>query len=113
MRLALNYSNPMAMNTWAVRRAGGVKIIGLCHGVQHSHSLIAKALGIPKQELDFTAAGINHQTWFVQVSHHGRSVLEEILPAMERSTRISHAGSRAELMCSEGSGTSLPSRTDI
>lgn len=87
--LLLNYSNPMAMNTWAVRRAGGVKIIGLCHGVQHSHSLIAKALGIPKQELDFTAAGINHQTWFVQVSHHGRSVLEEILPAMEQHPDIS------------------------
>lgn len=86
--LLLNYSNPMAMNTWAVRRAGGIKVVGLCHGVQHSHSLIAKALGLPKQEVDYTAAGINHQTWFVQVSHQGRSLLSDILPAMEKHPDI-------------------------
>lgn len=87
--LLLNYSNPMAMNTWALRRAGGVRAVGLCHGVQHSHSLIAKALDLPKAEVDFTAAGINHQTWFIKVVHQGRSVLEEILPAMERHPEIS------------------------
>ena len=29
----LNYSNPNAMNTWACNQYGGVKTIGLCHGV--------------------------------------------------------------------------------
>ncbi|MCS7459043.1 alpha-glucosidase/alpha-galactosidase [Paenibacillus doosanensis] len=86
--LLLNYSNPMAMNTWAVRRAGGVPVIGLCHGVQHSHSLIAKALGLPKEEVDYTAAGINHQTWFIEVSHQGSSRLGDILPAMEKHSQI-------------------------
>src|SRR6478752_7642043 len=33
----LNYSNPMAMNTWACNTYGGVKTIGLCHGVQGAH----------------------------------------------------------------------------
>ncbi|MCZ8514107.1 alpha-glucosidase/alpha-galactosidase [Paenibacillus filicis] len=87
--LLLNYSNPMAMNTWALRRAGGVRAIGLCHGVQHSHSLIAKALGLPKEQIDYTASGINHQTWFVKVSHRGRNLLPEILPSMERHPEIS------------------------
>ena len=31
--LFLNYANPMAMNTWACNKYGGVKTIGLCHGV--------------------------------------------------------------------------------
>src|SRR5579862_3120845 len=32
--LLLNYANPMAMNTWACNEFGGVKTVGLCHGVQ-------------------------------------------------------------------------------
>src|SRR5215468_5519504 len=32
--LFLNYSNPMAMLTWAANHYGGVKTVGLCHGVQ-------------------------------------------------------------------------------
>ncbi|NOU93561.1 alpha-galactosidase [Paenibacillus sp. LMG 31456] len=87
--LLLNYSNPMAMNTWAVRRAGGVRVVGLCHGVQHSHSLISQALGLPKAEVDFTAAGINHQTWFVQVAHQGKNMLPHILESMEKHPEIS------------------------
>jgi alpha-galactosidase len=86
--LLLNYSNPMAMNTWALRRAGGVRVVGLCHGVQHSHTLISKALGIPQEEIDYIAAGINHQTWFVQVSHKGVDMLPNILPAMENNPDI-------------------------
>jgi alpha-galactosidase len=35
--LFLNYSNPMAMNTWACNKYGGVQTVGLCHGVQGGH----------------------------------------------------------------------------
>jgi alpha-galactosidase len=40
----LNYSNPMAMNTWACNRYGKVKTIGLCHGVQGAHWQIASCI---------------------------------------------------------------------
>jgi len=81
--LLLNYSNPMAMNTWAVRRAGGVRVIGLCHGVQHSHQQIADALGFPIEEVDQVCAGINHQTWFLKVAHKGEDMLPRLLEAFE------------------------------
>ncbi|MCL2646204.1 MAG: alpha-galactosidase [Phycisphaerales bacterium] len=42
--LFLNYSNPMAMNTWACNTYGGVKTIGLCHGVQGGHWQITRAI---------------------------------------------------------------------
>ena len=42
--LFLNYSNPMAMNTWACNQYGGVKTIGLCHGVQGGHWQIADCI---------------------------------------------------------------------
>src|ERR687883_465831 len=40
----LNYSNPMAMNTWACNKYGGVKTIGLCHGVQGAHWQITRCI---------------------------------------------------------------------
>ncbi|MBN1583923.1 MAG: alpha-glucosidase/alpha-galactosidase, partial [Anaerolineae bacterium] len=86
--LLINYSNPMAMNSWAMRRAGGVRYIGLCHGVQGGHSLIAKALGLPPEEVDYVCAGINHQTWYIQVTHQGKDMLPFLLEAMENNPDI-------------------------
>ena len=79
-----NYANPMAMLTWAANDHGGVETIGLCHGVQGGHRQIAEVLGIPQQELDVAAAGINHQTWFVRLRHRGRDLTGELLAAYER-----------------------------
>ena len=44
---------------------------------------IAEVLGIPREELDITCAGINHQTWYVSVKHHGKEMLDKILPGFE------------------------------
>ena len=87
--LLLNYSNPMAMNTWACNQAGGVKTIGLCHGVQGGHWQITRCIErwaqregllgadetLHRDEVDIIAAGINHQTWYVQVRWRGRDML--------------------------------------
>lgn len=79
--ILINYSNPMAMNTWALNRAGGVQVIGLCHGVLGGHHQIAEALGLPQDEVDYNCVGINHQTWFTQVSYQGMDMLPFLLEA--------------------------------
>jgi alpha-galactosidase len=85
----LNYSNPMAMNTWACNKYGQVRTIGLCHGVQGAHwqitrcvELWAKREGVVPQdyemhrrEVEVIAAGLNHQTWFIKVTWRGRDML--------------------------------------
>ena len=90
--LFLNYSNPMAMNTWACNKYGGVKTIGLCHGVQGAHWQItqvierwAKQEGLLKtdeelhrREVDVIAAGLNHQTWFIKVQWRGMNMLPRL-----------------------------------
>jgi alpha-galactosidase len=81
--ILLNYMNPMAMNTWAANKYGGIKTIGLCHGVQNGHSQIAAALGLPKKEVDIVCAGINHQTWYIQVRHKGVDMTGKLLKAFE------------------------------
>lgn len=42
----LNYVNPMSMLCWAVSRASSVKMIGLCHSVQHTAHQLATDLDI-------------------------------------------------------------------
>jgi alpha-galactosidase len=80
----LNYANPMAMMTWAASQYGGVNTVGLCHGVQGGHHLIANALGAKKQDVDIICAGINHQTWYTQVLHKGKPVgKDKLLKAIE------------------------------
>lgn len=80
----MNYSNPMAMLTWACNKYGGVKTIGLCHGVHGSWEQIANVLGLPMNEVDVIAAGINHQTWFIKVTHKGRDMTGKLLKGFEK-----------------------------
>jgi alpha-galactosidase len=42
--ILLNYSNPMAMNTWACNMYGKVETVGLCHGVQGAHYQVTCAV---------------------------------------------------------------------
>lgn len=84
--LLLNYANPNAMNTWAALEYGGVRCVGLCHGVEGGHAQIAAALGAKSpDEVDIICAGINHQTWYIQIIYHGRRISgAELLAAFER-----------------------------
>jgi alpha-galactosidase len=88
--MLLNYSNPMAMNTWACNKYGyGVKVVGLCHGVEGGWWQIANVLGLPKDEVDIICAGINHQTWYIQVRHKGEDMTGKILEGFEKHEEYS------------------------
>jgi len=82
--LFLNYSNPNAMNTWAANTYGGVQTIGLCHGVQHGHQQLADVLGLPMKDVDIICAGINHQTWYIQVLHNGKDMCGKLLEGFKK-----------------------------
>jgi alpha-galactosidase len=82
--LFMNYSNPMAMLTWACNAYGGVQTVGLCHGVEGGWLQIADVLKIPKEELDIVCAGINHQTWYVQIQHKGKDLTGKLLAGFEK-----------------------------
>lgn len=87
--LLLNYSNPMAMLTWACNKYGGVRTIGLCHGVQHGHHQIAEVYGLEKSEVDIICAGINHQTWYISAKHQGKDLTAGLLAAFEQHREFS------------------------
>ena len=82
--LLLNYANPMVMMTWACIEYGGVRTVGLCHGVQNGHRQIANALKLPMAEVDIVCSGINHQTWYLDIRHNGRQISrDELIAAFE------------------------------
>jgi alpha-galactosidase len=83
--LFINHANPMAMNMWAVNAYGhGVRGIGLCHGVEGGHHLIADAFGLKREEVDIICAGINHQTWYISVKHEGENLTGKLLETLEK-----------------------------
>ncbi|HOV70038.1 MAG TPA: alpha-glucosidase/alpha-galactosidase, partial [Clostridia bacterium] len=71
--LLLNYVNPMAMMCWALGDKG-INFVGLCHGVQTTLDLIAGYVDVPKDQIDFLAAGINHMAWFLEIKHNGKDL---------------------------------------
>lgn len=102
--LFLNYANPMAMNTWACNKYGGVKTIGLCHGVQgaheqiaglvdrwaHANNLIGADETVHPKDVNYTAVGINHQTWFIKVLWRGIDFIPKLLELFEQHETYSN-----------------------
>ena len=70
----LNYANPMAACCYALGKASNVPFVGLCHGVQTTMDLVAGYLGLPKEEIDYLAAGINHMAWFLKLEKDGQDL---------------------------------------
>ncbi len=87
--ILFNYANPMAMMTWACNKYGRVRTIGLCHGVQNGHRDIAEAFGLPQSEIDIICAGINHQTWYLSITHKGKDLRPGLLAAFEKHPELS------------------------
>ncbi len=82
--ILFNYANPMAMCCWALGRVPGLQFVGLCHGVQTTMDLIASYVGLPKDEIDYLAAGINHMAWFLKLEHGGRDLYPELKANFEK-----------------------------
>jgi alpha-galactosidase len=93
--LLLNYSNPMCMLTWAAIKYGGVRTVGLCHGVQGAQHQIAKCVEfwakshhildedetVSRKDIDFVFSGINHQTWCIKATWQGVDLIP-IMPEL-------------------------------
>ena len=75
----LNYSNPQAMICWAINDYTRVKNVGLCPNPLHFARNIAKYVQIPYEELYYSVAGLNHQSWFLELKWHG----EDLYPRLK------------------------------
>ncbi len=79
----LQYVNPMAMNCWAISRASTIKTVGLCHSVQGTAHQLADDIGIPLEEINYIAGGINHMAFYLKFERNGENLYPRIRQVME------------------------------
>jgi alpha-galactosidase len=79
----LNYVNPMAINTWAINRAGAINTVGLCHSVPHTAAELAQDIGVPAEEINYLVAGINHVAFYLKFERNGQDLYPLIRKVVE------------------------------
>ncbi len=96
--LLLNYVNPMAANCWAVGAATGRPHVGLCHSVQDTSEMLAGWVGVPRDEVVFLCAGINHQAFFLEFRRGEEDLYPLIREVARREDIYAQEPVRTELM---------------
>jgi len=94
----LNYVNPMGMVCSYLGKATKMNYIGLCHGVQTTMDLISGYTDVPKDQIDFVAAGINHMAWFLKLEHNGKDLYPLLKSNMEKPEYYINEKVRGEVM---------------
>lgn len=89
--ILLNYSNPMAMNTWYCNTLYPDSTVGLCHGIQGTAKLLRSFIRAKPEEFSFLCAGINHMAWFLEVwykdSNNPNSTWQDAYPLILKAIR--------------------------
>jgi alpha-galactosidase len=96
--IVLNYVNPMATVCLAMGRASGIPFVGLCHGVQTTLDLIAGYTGVPREQIEYVAAGINHMAWFLKIQRHGVDLYPTLKANFEKPGYYVNEKVRGEVM---------------
>ncbi len=96
--LLINYTNPMAANTWAVHAATGRPCVGLCHSVQGTSQMLAGWVGVPYGEVTYLCAGINHLAFFLEFCRGQEDLYPLIRQAIQRPEVYAQDPVRIELM---------------
>ena len=97
--LLMNYTNPMSILMEALYTAyPGILSVGLCHSVPLTAREIASYIGVPRQELRYECAGINHIAWMTRLEVDGEDAYPRLFEAMEDPEIYSRDKVRFELM---------------
>jgi alpha-galactosidase len=63
----LNFSNPESRIILAVGKYSSIRCIGLCHGIFMAQRDMAEIMGVPDDQVDVHAAGLNHFQWVLDM----------------------------------------------
>lgn len=78
--ILFNYTNPSNIVTQALVNRGGVNVLGLCDQSDEDLHDLALALGHSVKSISFRCNGLNHATWYSELSFGGTPLGE--LPAV-------------------------------
>jgi alpha-galactosidase len=82
----INYANPEGAVCLALQKYTKIKSFGLCHGTPDTaHWLANNVFKVSPERLKYRAAGINHLTWFTELSIDGKDVYPELMNKLRES----------------------------
>lgn len=94
----LQYSNPMAMNCWALSAFSPVTVLGLCHSVQGTAEQIAGYIGADFADVSYWCAGINHMAWYLKYEVNGEDAYPRFRAAMDDPEVFAKDKTRFEIL---------------
>ena len=84
----LNLTNPMTCLTRAINKQTSIKAVGLCHEVVIMSWLIAIALDVPADGIEFSITGVNHLPWITELSIGGNDGFDALRRAREGHAKV-------------------------
>ena len=81
--LVLNLTNPEGRLCLAATRYTGLRFVGLCHGIEMAREAAGYVLGMPVEEVDVKAGGLNHFNWVFDL--RCRTTGEDFYPRFKKS----------------------------
>jgi alpha-galactosidase len=81
--LVLNYTNPEGRICLAANRYTDLQFVGLCHGIGMAQDAISQVTGIPADDIDPKAGGLNHFNWILDLRR--KSTGEDIYPLLKQA----------------------------
>jgi alpha-galactosidase/6-phospho-beta-glucosidase family protein len=72
-------ANPVFEGCTLMTRETGIKVVGLCHGY-HGYRRLCDAIGVPADEVRWSAPGVNHWIYLTEFRHQGR----DLYPLLDR-----------------------------
>lgn len=91
----LNLTNPSSMIQLAIRKYTPLQVIGTCDSPVSLMTLIASAVSLRREDLEFDVGGMHHFTWIVSARHKGKERLPE---ALQDPKLVEKLGIDAELL---------------
>jgi alpha-galactosidase len=82
--LLLNYTNPMVMLCWTLRKLTRIKYVGLCHSVPNTAATLARYIGADIKDVSYWVAGINHMAWFLEYKVKGVDAYPQIRAGLDK-----------------------------
>ena len=103
----INISNPLTGITKLIREQTSLKVVGLCAGIVNHIWILKDLLGFDDpSDVDFTVAGIDHCSWFLDLNVNGKN----IYPQLKEMT-VEQLDQKASLLNSKDEWANLDSLT--
>jgi 6-phospho-beta-glucosidase len=84
----VNLTNPSSLVQYAIRRYTSMHVLGTCDTPVRMTRLIAGALNLPIEELEFDYVGMHHAGWVTGVRHQGGDLMPQLLRHPERLAEL-------------------------